>query len=262
MATENNSDEAGASRVAGFRISTGLVVRGGTGDYALSSDFGELPQVYGAPAIFSIARDPRTLFTYWSINWSEVFAKGEPVDRQVYLRVKKADGTDESESAVEPMMGSHYAVVAQPRGSYQVEIGYYDAADGWRAVAMSETVEMPPEGAVDDVDVDLATVPLHLSFQRMIDLFRSSKGNSLTAIISRLQKRAVLDDESDALTAEEWEILQAMDIPVSEIDEARRAFAGGVDDKRLRKRTEAILGFGATSPAEGFGGSSWSSSAS
>ena len=108
------------------------------------------------------------------------------------------------------MMGSHYAVVAQPRGSYQVEIGYYDSADGWRAVAMSEKVEMPPEGAVDDVDVDLATVPLHLSFQRMIDLFRSSKGNALTAIISRLQKRAVLDNEDDALTAEEWEILQAM----------------------------------------------------
>jgi len=50
-----------------------------------------------------------------------------------------------------------------------------------------------------------------------------------------------------------------MNLSLSEVAAATRAFSGRVDADRLRKRAEAILGFGATSPSGGFGGSSWSS---
>lgn len=258
MATD---DSARTSPRTGFRIANGPVVRHAQSDQGLGADFGELPHVYGPPLLFAIARDPRTLFIYWNIDWASVFAAGEPVDRQVYLRVKKADGTDESQSPVEPLLGSYYATVAEPRGVYRVDIGYYDAAGRWNSVANSGAVTMPAESASENVEVDLATIPFHISFQRLIDLFRASNGDALATILSRLQNRAVTAEERALLTPEEWELLLAMDLSLAEMDSARRGFAGRNEDL-LRKRTEAILGFGATSPAHGFGESSWSSSAS
>jgi hypothetical protein len=131
----------------GFRLSGGPVAylsedqEGGV-DFA---ELSKLPRVYGEPILFAIPRDPRTLFTYWNIDWASEFAKSEPFDRQVYLRVKKTDGAEESESVIEPMLGSYYARVAQPRGTYRVEIGYYQPANEWRSIATSDEVVMPPE---------------------------------------------------------------------------------------------------------------------
>jgi hypothetical protein len=260
MATNESTGNEGRSRAGGFQISDGPVVWHQEGDQTgIPSELGELPRVYGIPLLFAIARDPRTLFTYWNINWSSVLANTEPVGHQVYLRVKREDGTNESESAVEPMLGSYYARVAQPCGSYRVELGYYEPAENWRRVASSETVTMPPESVSENVEVDLVTVPFHLSFQRLIDLFRASNSDALMEIISRLQNRAVTEADRTLLSAEEWEILRAMNLSLPEMDEARHAFADRADNDLLRKRAEAILGFGATSPMAGPGGSSWSS---
>ena len=247
---------------AGFRIANGPVVRRVEGEKdGISSDFDQLPRVYGAPILFAIPRDPRTLFTYWNIDWENVFAKAEPIDQQVYLRVLQANGVEESESPIEPLLGSYYALVSKPRSAYRVELGYYQPAGAWRSVAISDAVTMPPESASESLEVDVATVPFHLSFQRMIDLFRASNGDSITTILSRLQGRALTDDERELLSPEELEIFRAMNLSLLELEAARRAFSDRADAERLRKRAEAILGFGATSPSGGFGGSSWSSPA-
>jgi hypothetical protein len=245
-----------ASLNDGFRLSGGPVAylsedhEGGT-DFA---ELSQLPRVYGEPILFAIPRDPRTLFTYWNIDWPGVFTKGEPVDRQVYLRVKRADGLEESESLIEPMLGSYYALVAQPRGTYRVEIGYYQPAHEWRSIATSDEAVMPAESVSEKVDVDVVTVPYHLSFQRIVDLFRSSNDGALTESIAQLQERASDDEES--LTAEEREILRAMNISLSDVSAARRAYLDSDSRETLRKKLEAILGFGSSSPAGGFGGSS------
>jgi len=252
--------EGGAT---GFRIANGPLVRREEDEQnGIPSDFAQLPRTYGAPILFAIPRDPRTLFTYWNIDWENVFAQAEPVDRRVYLRVLKTNGVEESESPVEPLLGSYYALVSKPRGAYRVELGYYQPAGAWRSVAISDGVMMPPESASESLDVDVATVPFHLSFQRMIDLFRASNGDSITTILSRLQGRALTEAEHELLSPEEREILRAMNFSLSEVEAARRAFSDRANAERLRKRAEAILGFGATSPSGGFGGSSWGSVAS
>jgi hypothetical protein len=240
----------------GFSLSGGPVAYLSE-DHEGESDFVELaqlPRVYGAPILFAIARDPRTLFTYWNIDWPSVFAKTEPLDRQVYLRVKRGDGAEESESLIEPMLGSYYALVAQPRGTYRVEIGYYQPANEWHSIVVSDEVVMPPETASEKVDVDVATVPFHLGFQRIVDLFQSSNEGALTESISQLQERAADDEQS--LTLEEKEILRAMNLSLSEFAAARRAYLDSDNRAALRKRLEAMLGFGASSPLGGFGGSS------
>jgi hypothetical protein len=201
--------------------------------------------------LFAIPRDPRTLFTYWNVDWADLFSEKEPMDRQVYLRIKAGDGTDESEAAIEPMLGSYYAEVLQPGGEYQAELGYYDGGGNWVAIATSETVEMPPENVSENVELDLATVPFHLSFQKLVDLFRISNGNALSAILARLQARALTDAEREMFSPQEWEVFRAMDVSVDQMKAAHGQF--GQESSALRKKAEAVLGFGATSPSGGFG---------
>lgn len=257
-ADDKSSDREGTSATRGFRISEGPAARRWGSEVGFPDELIDLPRIYGPPLLFSIPRDPQTLFTYWNVNWSEIFAKGEPLDRQVYLRVRTSDGSDESEAVVEPMLGSYYAGVAQAGGTYQAELGFYDATGGWSAIVTSETVTMPPDSVSENSELDLATIPFHLSFQRLIDLFRASNGNAIGAILARLQRRAVTKDERDLLTPEEWEVFRAMDVSVSDINAAREPFQK--DDERLRRKTEAVLGFGATSPGRAPGESSWGTS--
>lgn len=245
----------------GYRVSNGPVVKLARSDSKPPAEFAdaiELPRVYGAPLLFAIARDPRTLFVYWNVDWSAIFENTAPVDRQVHLRVYRADGTEEMTEAVEPMAGNCYLSVSEPRETYQVEIGYYQPESVWNPVAISERTIMPPEQVIENLDVDVATIPFHLSFQRLIDLFRASNTDALSEIISRLQKRAVTDEDRALLSPEECELLRAMDLSIEDVGAARRGFTNRGNGAALRRRAETLLGFGATSPTRGFGGSSWS----
>jgi hypothetical protein len=121
---------------------------------------------------------------------------------------------------------------------------------------------MPPDNVAADVDVDIATIPLHLSFQQLLDLFRVSNGATLTEIISEFQKRALNKEERELLSAQELKILRAMDLSLLSTAVVWRAFRDQADYEMLRKRAESILSAGSASPRGGFGESSWASAAS
>jgi Domain of unknown function (DUF4912) len=226
------------------------------------NDIGGLARVCGAPLLFAIARDPRTIFTYWSIDWPAVFAKTVPVDRQAHLRVYGADGDEEESVAVEPMSGNCSIAVSRTGGSYHVEIGYYQPADVWHSIATSGKVTMPPDSFAGYGDVDPATIPFHLSFQRLLDLFGASQGGALAKTISQFQERALSDKKRKQLSAEEREILRAMGLSLSEIAAARGSFIDTAGSETLRKRTETLLGFGPASPSRAFDEASWASGGS
>jgi hypothetical protein len=259
--SENALDENNVSTHGpkGYRVSNGPIVRLARSDSKLPPELAgsiELPRVYGAPLLFAIARDPRTLFVYWNIDWSAVFESTAPVDRQVHLRVYRADGSEELIQAVEPMAGNCYLNVAEAVESYRVEIGYFQPEAIWNSVAISEQVTTPAERVGDSDEVDVATIPFHLSFQRLIDNSRCSNANALSEIISRLQQRAVSDEDRALLTDEEREILRAMNLSIDQIVAGRRAFGDRQNGAALRRRAEALLGFGASSPSRAFGESS------
>jgi hypothetical protein len=246
---------------AGFRITGGPLTSNRPAAAPLP-ELNQLPTSYGDPILFAIPRDPRTIFTYWNINWSDAFSRNAPVDRQVYLRLKRQDGSDEVEETVEPMLGTHFLLVAQPKGAYQVEIGFYDPADTWNPIAASDFVTMPADTSSENTEIDIATVPFHLSFQRIIDLFRAENGDAIASVLGRMQDRA--DASSETLSDQEREILRAMDLSMDDLQEGRRGFSSSAVGDMLRKRAEAVLGFGGgTSPGRGgpagLGGSSWSS---
>jgi Domain of unknown function (DUF4912) len=259
MPRQNPNQRKSKSKFADdFHVSSEAIVYP---DNEQENEFGEgvgLPRAHGAPILFAIARDPRTIFTYWSIDWPAVFAKTVPVDRQAHLRVYRADGVEEESVAVEPMSGNCSIAVSRPGGSYHVEIGYYQPADVWNSIATSNEVTMPRDSFANDGEIGLATIPFHLSFQRLLDLFGASKGDALAEIISRLQKRIVADDERDRLSPEEWETVRAMNVSGEEIQRARATFNAPANAAALRIGAEEILGFGSSSSAPGFGASSWS----
>jgi hypothetical protein len=215
-----------------------------------------LLQVYGPPILFAIARDSRTIFVSWSIDWPSVFAKALPVDREVHLRMHREDGLEEKSVAVEPMATMHYVTIPEPHGSYHVEIGYYRPADVWHSVATSNEVLMPPNGIAEIAELDLATIPFHVSFQQLLHLFGVGNETALATVISQFEERA-LSSEEKTLSGGHKKILRELRGSVSEIAAEWRAF-NDVDDEKLARRTRALLGFGSSSPFRGFGESSWS----
>jgi hypothetical protein len=175
--------------------------------------------------------------------------------------VYRAAEVEEKNVAVEPMAGYCYIAIPRPSGSYHVEIGYYQPADVWHSVAVSDEVRMPPDQVAAPADFDLVTIPLHLRFQRLLDLFGAGNGDALVEIVSQFQKRVVSNEVRKKFSPEEREVLSAMDLSLSEIAADRREFTRNTDSEALRKRTEALLSFGQTSSSPGFGGRLWSSGA-
>jgi hypothetical protein len=222
---------------------------GGPGKLGDYENLGELPRSYGGAFLFAIARDPHTLFVYWDIDWATMFGDRPPADRKVHLRVLWHEGIEESTVAVEPLAGSHLLPATHARSSYRVEIGYYAPEKVWNSVAISAAVITPPDDVADDSPIDVATLPFHLSFQRIVDTFRGSKydGDALAEILGRLQHHA--DNSEATLPESERELLRALESGLPETDAAQRARLRSAPDVfGTREKVESILGFGATSP--------------
>jgi hypothetical protein len=210
-----------------------------------------LPRFHGSPRLLAIARDPWTIFAYWNVDWPSIFKNAAPIDRQVHLRIHCADGLAEKEAAIEPMAGMHYVTMSQRHRACRIEIGYYQPADVWHSVAMSNEIVIPPAEMSEAEHVDLATIPFHLRFQQLVDLFGAANDDGLATVISRFQTRAVSSGRYEKLSPEERKILRRAGVALSELADARRPF-NQLDSEKLRKEAEVLLKPGATSPSRGF----------
>jgi hypothetical protein len=242
-----------------FHISTTPVVPPAENEqsHALSNAL-EPPRFHGPPRLLAIARDPSTIFAYWNVDWPSIFKNAAPVDRQVHLRVHCTDRLEEKEAAVEPMAGMHYVTMSQRHRACRIEIGYYQPADIWHSVVMSNQIKIPPAETSEAEHVDLATIPFHLRFQELVDLFGAANDDALANVISRFQTRTVSSGRHERLSSEERKILQRTGVALSELAGVRRAF-DQIDREKLKRRAEALLGLGATSPSRGF---NWTSAGS
>jgi hypothetical protein len=205
----------------------------------------------GQQFLFAIARDERTIFASWNIDWRSVFEKAMPADRQVHLRVIGEHGIVEARVAVEPMSAMHYLTISGLQDSYRVEIGYFEPFDTWHSVATSDEVDMPPHGNVELADVDLATIPFHLSFQQLASVFGAANDVSVARLVSGFQKRALSSEKPNEATRSETQILRTLNLSLSEIAAAERDFKK-IDTETLARRTKAMILLAATSPVRGF----------
>jgi uncharacterized protein DUF4912 len=218
------------------------------------SDAGDrmgLTRVSEQPLLFAIARDAHTIFATWNIDWRSLFEKAMPADRQVHLRVIGGDGVIETTVAVEPMNAMHYLTISGLHNLYRVEIGYFQPLDTWHSVARSDEVNMPPQRSVELVDVDLATIPFHLSFQQLANLFGATSDASLARLVSEFQKRVLSSDKPNEAAPFDTQVLRDLNLSLPEIAAAGRDFKR-IDTEKLARRARAMFRVAATSPVRGF----------
>ena len=208
-------------------------------------------RVHDQPFLFAIARDARTIFASWNIDWRSVFEKEMPADRLVHLRVIPGDGIVETTVAVEPMSAMQCVTISGLHDSYRVEIGYFQPFDTWHSVATSDGVAMPSQGSVQLADVDLATIPFHISFQQLANLFGTTNNTSLVRVVSEFQQRVLNDDKPNEATRRDTQILRSLNLSLDKIAAAERVFKR-IDCEKLARRTRAMFQTAATSPVRGF----------
>ena len=119
------------------------------------------------------------------------------------MRVVRDDGAEESASAIDPLLGYAFAEVGTAGASYTCELGFLQDST-WQRLVGSDAVKTPPDGISENEDAEFATVPFHLSFQRLIDIFRASSNSqkTLSESIATMQDKA--REMRAEMSAEEW----------------------------------------------------------
>ena len=252
MAKRETKRNAGRSRARhGFKVCENPTVHF-AGD-GLLPDVNRIgvTHAHGQPFLFAIARDARTIFASWNIDWRAVFQKGRPADPQVHLRISGGDGTLETTVAVEPMGAMHFVKTSGLHNAYRVEIGYFQPFDTWNSVATSVDVEMPSQGSVELANIDLAMIPFHISFQQLANVFGTTNDAPIAKVVSEFQKRVSNNGEPRGPTRLERRILSSLNLSLDDITVAERDFKK-IDNEKLVRRARAMLQVAATSPVRGF----------
>ncbi|MGI8438194.1 MAG: DUF4912 domain-containing protein [Chthoniobacterales bacterium] len=248
---EPNFENAPASNgeSADFSVSSKPVV---TPRSAAPRDPNEIPRSYGAEALWLVARDPESLFAYWDIDWMRAFGEEHPRPREVHFRLLDVNGLECVSIVVEPMAAFSQVRVPEADAAYRGEIGYFDSEQAWRSVARSEEIYMPRQAEATKRDSEFATVPMHLSFQAMIDASRRSVAEqSLTDTLAELRARSEKTAPNESLNESERALAEV-------IKEAagRTRPSSPARDLWAQHRLEQVSGFGNSSLSGGFGGSS------
>jgi hypothetical protein len=198
---EGSAENNTASTADGFQISARPLVGASSDRPAPGSRTGNgLPASYGTDLLYVIARDPGTLFLYWDLNWTRLFAQADLSPRQVHLRIYREDGSVEGTREINPFRGHCYVDVTAGGTAYYCELGCLDGKE-WTRLVRSGKAATPEAAMSDDLSAEFATLPLHLSFQRLLEVFEAnnSDGKSLAHSVAELQENA-----REEMTAEEW----------------------------------------------------------
>ena len=174
------------------------------------------------------------------------FANSLPRDRCAHVRLRQ--NGNEKTVAVEPMSGSCAIEELKPGETYSIELGYYAPPETWNSVVIGNEVIMPFASEAGDELLDVATLPFHLSFQRILEAFRGAEGRDLAQTLAEFQERA----NRSELSREQSEVLRALDLSREDLKKTAAARESFEKSQRLSQRSS----FGGASPSEGFGGGS------
>ncbi len=152
-------------------------------------DLGELPVSYFQDTLFLVARDTRWLFSYWDFNWGSYAASAfRGGVKQFFLKISTADGADAGLIEIKAEARNWYVPVASPDSEYFAEIGFFEPAGAWHGIVQSGAARTPADSVAEDSAADFATVPAHLTFERLLELVREKmvEGESLICALSRI----------------------------------------------------------------------------
>ncbi len=214
---------------------------------------GELPRSYGSNLIFLVAQEPHWLFTYWDIDISR--HPGGPT----FLRIVESPSTIEGEIEVPFETRNWYIPVKNAGSRYAVEIGYYRGSS-WHTIAKSAEVKTPADQVSDRDDFDYATIPLHISFQKLTENLQTSlrSGESAIEALSHLQKEGQLAALAGGLSVEDRFVVEALLGKELLADLSSGSLSSEVLETRIREQLKMRLSSEGTS--ELLARSQWGSS--
>ena len=102
---------------------------------------------------------------------------------------------------------------------------------------------MPRQGSVDLADAELATIPFHLSFQQLANVFGTTSDTSVARVVSEFQKRVLSSDKPNETATSDTQILRRLNLSLPEIAEAQRDFKN-IDIGKLTRRVLAMVSIG------------------
>ncbi|MDR3404873.1 MAG: DUF4912 domain-containing protein [Chthoniobacter sp.] len=152
-------------------------------------DLGQLPETYFEDTLFLVARDPRWLFSYWDFNWAKYpaadFRGGV---KQFFLKVTTTAGADAALVEINPEARNWYVAVNSPDTAYFAEIGFFDKAGKWHMAVQSGVAVTPADALAAAGAADFATVPAHLTFERLLEMVKEKmlEGESLIEALARI----------------------------------------------------------------------------
>ena len=180
-------------------------------------DLGSLPATYLDDTVFLVARDPRWLFAYWDFDWTKYppsSMRGGAA--QFFLKISKDDGSQETIVEIAPEARNWYVPVSAPDTRYFGEIGFFARDGGWAPIVTSGATKTPADALAEDGAADFATVPLQLSFERMLELVKNHMegGETLLEAVARItdegRKIAFQPGRAPAWTDEQRALLAAL----------------------------------------------------
>ncbi len=208
---EIESTQSTGNGFAGYQISPEPVVQTrravGTNGATVAAA-AESWRAFETDSLAVLPRDPTTLFVYWDLEVSKHLTGAGLDHGKVLLRVLRVDGGEEMTNEVDPLLGYAFAEVSSPAVRYTCELGCLDGS-AWRTLVRSEEAETPATAMSADENADFVTLPFHLSFQRLIDIFRASSNSqkTLTELIANMQRKG--RELRASMSADEWSQLVA-----------------------------------------------------
>lgn len=206
-------------------------------------NLGDLPHTYGSDTIFLVAQEPHWLFTYWDIDIAR-----HP-GGQTFLRVYEGEETIEAEIEVPFETRNWYIPVKVAGARYTVEIGYYRGSV-WNLIARSVTIQTPPDRLSESESFDYATIPLHLSFQKLMENIQTAikSGETLIQALARLQKDGKLMAFGEGVTpdfsTDQRVVLEALLGRELMDDLSSGAFSSEQIESRIRQHLDEKLSSG------------------
>lgn len=138
-----------------------------------------LPASYGTEKLFLTARDPHSLYAHWDFTHEEQFRhNAKSIDRHLILRLHTESQPEKhiAEIHVHPESKHWFVHVEQAGEKYSTELGYYRPGRKWKSLATSTPQRTPPDNISADSTVEFATIPMELSFEKMLALLKENSG--------------------------------------------------------------------------------------
>jgi uncharacterized protein len=211
-----------------------------------AAESADLPSSYGTKRLFLTARDPHWLYANWDLSSSQQQRYNKlSADKHLVLRIYTdvAGGSPVSEVHVHPESRHWFAHVERAGLKYVAELGYHRKFRNkrlWTSIATSGATLTPPDSISGDMSIEFATIPLHIAFERLVEMIKETARVNLplAKALAELRKAGHTQlPASAAMPTSEWTEQQERALAdVICMDHVRRVWIGSLEITELIRR--------------------------